>query len=86
MMFVALKSGNENSTFTFELVMKVSCLCATLRGGRRLILLFKFLGHSSIKAINKALEELRVNIVQFLPEKSLDVLVRDLMGKFAKLW
>ena len=34
---------------------------------------------------NKALEELTVDIVWFLPEESLDVLVQDLMGQFAKL-
>ena len=34
---------------------------------------------------NKALEELRVDIVWLLPEKILDVLVRDLMGHFSKL-
>ena len=34
---------------------------------------------------NKALEELRVDLVRLLPEESLDVLVRDLMGQFAKL-
>ena len=34
---------------------------------------------------NKALEEMRVDIVRFLPEESSDVLVWDLMGKFDKL-
>ena len=34
---------------------------------------------------NKALEELRVDIVRFLPGESLDVLVQELVGKFAKL-
>ena len=34
---------------------------------------------------NKALEELRVDHVRFLPEESSDVLVRELMGQFAKL-
>ena len=34
---------------------------------------------------NKALEELRVDLVQFLPEESSDVIVRDIMGKFFKL-
>ena len=34
---------------------------------------------------NKALEEPRVDLVQFLPEKILHVLVRDLMGHFSKL-
>ena len=35
--------------------------------------------------INKALKELRVDLVRFLPEESLDVLLQDLMGQFAKL-
>ena len=35
--------------------------------------------------MNKALEDLRVDLVQFLPEEILDVLVWELMGKFAKL-
>ena len=35
--------------------------------------------------MNKALEELSVDIVRFLPEESSDVLVRDLMGEFDKL-
>ena len=35
--------------------------------------------------INKALEELRVDIVRFLPGESLDVLVQELMGEFSKL-
>ena len=34
---------------------------------------------------NKDLEELRVDIVRFLPEESLDVLVQYLMGQFEKL-
>ena len=34
---------------------------------------------------NKALEEMRVDLVWFLPEESPDELVRDLTGKFAKL-
>ena len=34
---------------------------------------------------NKALNELRVDLVWFLPEESPDELVRDLTGKFAKL-
>ena len=34
---------------------------------------------------NKTLEELRVDLVWFLPEEILDVLVRDLMGQFTKL-
>ena len=33
----------------------------------------------------KALEDLRVDILQFLPEENLDVFVWDLMGQFAKL-
>ena len=35
--------------------------------------------------INKALEDLRVDLVRFLCEESLDVLIRDLMGHFSKL-
>ena len=35
--------------------------------------------------MNKALKELRVDLVRFLPEESLDVLLQDLMGQFAKL-
>ena len=35
--------------------------------------------------MNKALEELSVDLVRFLPEESSDVLVRDLMGEFDKL-
>ena len=35
--------------------------------------------------MNKALEDLRVDLVQFLPEEILDVLVWELMGKFDKL-
>ena len=34
---------------------------------------------------NKALDELRVDLVRFLPEESLDALVRELMGQFDKL-
>ena len=34
---------------------------------------------------NNALEDLRVDLVRFLPEESLDVLVRYLMGQFSKL-
>ena len=34
---------------------------------------------------NKALEELRVDLVRLFPEEILDVLVWDLMGHFAKL-
>ena len=34
---------------------------------------------------NKALEELRDDLVRFLPEEILDVLVRDIMGDFSKL-
>ena len=35
--------------------------------------------------MNKALEDLRVDIVRFLTGKFLDVIVQDPMGKFAKL-
>ena len=35
--------------------------------------------------MNKALEDLRVDFVRFLPEESLYVLVWDLMGQFDKL-
>ena len=35
--------------------------------------------------INKALEELRVDILRLFPEESLDVIVRDLMEQFDKL-
>ena len=35
--------------------------------------------------MDKTLEELRVDLVQFLPEESFDVIVRDLIGQFAKL-
>ena len=35
--------------------------------------------------MNKTQEELKVDIVRFLPEESLYVLVRDLMGQFTKL-
>ena len=35
--------------------------------------------------MNKALEELRVDLVRFLPEESLDMLVQDLMGQFTKI-
>ena len=41
--------------------------------------------HEMKTKTNKALEELTVDIVWFLPEESLDVLVQDLMGQFAKL-
>ena len=34
---------------------------------------------------NKDMEDLRVELVRLLPEESLDVLVRDLVGMFAKL-
>ena len=34
---------------------------------------------------NNALEDLRVDLVRFLPEESLDALVRELMGQFDKL-
>ena len=34
---------------------------------------------------NKDLEDLRVDLVRFLCEESLDVLIRDLMGHFSKL-
>ena len=34
---------------------------------------------------NKALEEMRVDLVWFLPEENVDVLVWDLMGQFSKL-
>ena len=34
---------------------------------------------------NKALGELRVDLVQLLPEEILDVLIRELMGEFSKL-
>ena len=34
---------------------------------------------------NKALDELRVDLVWLLPEKSLYVLIWDLMGHFSKL-
>ena len=34
---------------------------------------------------NKALDDLRVDLVRFLCEESLDVLIRDLMGHFSKL-
>ena len=34
---------------------------------------------------NKTLEELRFNLVRFLPEESLFVLVQYLMGEFSKL-
>ena len=34
---------------------------------------------------NKALDELRVDLVRFPPEESSDVLVRDLMGQFTEL-
>ena len=34
---------------------------------------------------NKALDDLRVDLVRFLCEESLDVLIRDLMGNFSKL-
>ena len=33
---------------------------------------------------NRALEELRVDLVWFLPEEIVDVLVRDFMGQFSK--
>ena len=35
--------------------------------------------------MNKSLEELRVDLVRCLHDEILDVLVRDLMGQFAKL-
>ena len=34
---------------------------------------------------NKDMEDLKVELVRLLPEESLDVLVRDLVGMFAKL-
>ena len=34
---------------------------------------------------NKALEDLKVDLVLFLPEEISDVIVRDLMGQFAKI-
>ena len=34
---------------------------------------------------NKSLEELRVDLVRFIPEESLDMIVQDLMGEFSKL-
>ena len=34
---------------------------------------------------NKALEDLRVDLVRFLCEVNLDVLIQDLMGDFPKL-
>ena len=34
---------------------------------------------------NKALKDLRVDLVRFLCEGSLDVLIRDLMGHFSRL-
>ena len=34
---------------------------------------------------NKALEELMVDLVRFLPEERPNVLIRDLMGQFSKL-
>ena len=41
--------------------------------------------HEMETKTNKALEDLKVDLVQFLPEEILDVLVRDLVGQFAKL-
>ena len=35
--------------------------------------------------MNKTLEELRVDLVRFLPEEILDVLIRDIMGMLDKL-
>ena len=35
--------------------------------------------------INKALEDLRVDLVRFLPEEILDMLIPDLMGQFSEL-
>ena len=35
--------------------------------------------------MNKALEELRVDLVRFFPKEISDVLVQELMGQFAKL-
>ena len=34
---------------------------------------------------NKDLEELRVDIVRFFPERILDVIVQDIIGNFSKL-
>ena len=41
--------------------------------------------HDMDTKTNKALEEMRVDLVWFLPEENVDVLIWDLMGKFYKL-
>ena len=41
--------------------------------------------HTMETKTNKALGELRVDLVQLLPEEILDVLIRELMGEFSKL-
>ena len=35
--------------------------------------------------MNKVMEDLRADLVRFLPEEILDVIVRDFVGMFAKL-
>ena len=41
--------------------------------------------HDMETKTNKSLEELRVDLVRFIPEESLDMIVQDLMGEFSKL-
>ena len=41
--------------------------------------------HEMETKTNKALEELRVDTIRFLPEEIFYVLVRELMGQFAKI-
>ena len=41
--------------------------------------------HEMETKTNKALEELRVDLVRLLPEENLDVIVWELMGFFSKL-